>query len=546
MKTVTRTPAGSALFQLFALALLWAVASGCALAPQSTGGRVYYVAADGDDGNSGRSPATAWKTLERVNRETFGPGDAILFRAGDVWNGQLRPLGSGAQDKPIRLDRFGAGAMPIVNLGTATGAGIKLVNQEGWVIQNMEVTSGAPPEAGVGRQGIVILAEGSGGHTGHVIVRHCFIHDIWGQLGGRGTFTGYNSAAIFVGPAQGRGRSEAGADDVTIENNRIERIDRCGIIVWRGHDRIVVRGNVMENLGGDGIFMNGCRAGMMERNVVRRSCLRTGDPDLVITGNYNPHSAAMWIQDCTDTVMQFNEAYDTGRQRGNGDGNAYDFDFTCRNCIAQYNYSRNNHGFLLIMNRATGNVARYNISENDQTHLVQMQGTLSEGNLLYHNVFYVDYGTADIDFYMGNAEVSDDNKRQLGAHFENNIFYATGQGRFRTVYTYSSALERKYLDQVQLAPVTPGAIMRHNWYFGPWLNGAPDDPEAMRGDPLFVAPGTGTAGLDSLGGYRLRPGSPCAGTATVLANRGTRDLFGDPLKTDTASFGVFEPPAASL
>ena len=459
--------------------------------------RVYYVAADGDDSNSGLSPEAAWKTIQRVNQETFKPGDAILFRSGDVWNGQLRPLGSGTPGSPIRLDCFGKGPMPVINLGAATGAAVKLINQEWWVIQNIEVTSGVPPEAGVGRQGIVIAAEGPDGHTGHVIVRNCYIHDVWGQLGGRGTFTGYNSAAIFVGPAQARGRTEAGADDITVENNRIQRVDRCGIIVWRGHENIVVRGNVMENLGGDGIFMNGCRAGVMERNVVRRSCMRTGDPDLVITGNYNPHSAAMWIQNSTDTVMQFNEAYDTGRQKGNGDGNAYDFDFTCRNCVAQYNYSRNNHGFLLIMNRTQGNVARYNISENDQTHLIQMHGKLEDGNLIYNNVFYVDYGTVDIDFYMGNAEVSDKDKLTLGAHFQNNIFYATGQGRFRTVYTFGSALERKYMDQVKLS--APGSIMRHNWYFGPWTNGMPDDPESKTGDPMFVAPGSGGTGLDSLG-----------------------------------------------
>jgi hypothetical protein len=92
---------------------------------------------------------------------------------------------------------------------------------------------------------------------------------------------------------------------------------------------------------------------------------------------------------------------------------------------------------------------------------------------------------------MGNSEISDDNKKLLGAHFENNIFYATGQGRFRTAYTYGSALERKYLDQIKISPPTPGAICRHNWYFAPWTNGIPVDPQPMTGDPLFFAPGSG-------------------------------------------------------
>ncbi len=512
--------------------------------------RTYYVSGDGNDDNSGRSAHAAWKSLERVNRDAFQAGDTISFRAGDVWSGQLHPLGSGAPGRPIRLDRYGKGPMPVINFGDATGAAIKFTNQEWWEIRNLEITSGVPPRPGQGRQGIVALAEGPGGHTGHLVIAGCYLHDIWGQLGGTGLFTGYSSSAIFVGPAMGRGRSNAppaSADFVLVESNRIERVDRCGIIIIRAHTNIVVRGNVMENLGGDGIFVSGCTRGLIERNVAKRTCMSTGDTNIIITGRYNPHSAAMWIADCTETIMQFNEVYDTGRQKGNGDGEAYDFDFNCTNCIAQYNYSRNNHGLLLIMDRAIGNVARYNLSENDQSHLVEMHGTIAEGNLVNNNVFYVDYGMADITYYMGMAEVDDTNKALMGADFRNNIFYATGQGRFRTVYTYGPALDRKYLDDVKLPPPAPGTLFQHNWYFGPWLNGLPDDPEKREGDPIFLAPGSGGVGLATLAGYQLRPESPCLGAGMLIDNNGQRDFFGNLLKTNAVSFGVFEiPDSASV
>jgi hypothetical protein len=509
--------------------------------------RTYYVSATGNDSNSGRSTGAAWQTLDRVNQTTFQPGDAILLKAGDVWKGQLRPAGSGAPGKPVRIDRYGKGALPAINIGEATGAGVRLTDQDWWSIQNLEITSGVPPKPGQGRQGIAAIVEAPGKRIQHLVVRNCYIHDLWGQLGGDGDFTGYNSSAIFVGPAMGRrgaGGGGGGSDHVLVESNRIERVDRCGIIIWRGRENIVVRGNVMENLGGDGIMVNGCTRGLLERNVAKRTCMRSGDPDLVITGRYNPHTAAMWLQDCTDTVMQFNEAYDTGRQKGNGDGNAYDFDFRCTNCVVQYNYSRNNHGFLLIMDRAVRNIARYNISENDQTHLIQTHGTLEEGNLVHNNVFYVDYGTIDIDFYMGNSEVPDDAKSQLGANYRNNIFYATGQGRFRTVYTYGSALDRKFLDAVKLPSPAPGTLFQHNWYFGPWLNGLPDDPEKMEGDPKFVAPGTGGIGLGTLAGYQLRTDSPCLRTGLPIEGNAGNDFFGNPLKPGAVSFGVFEPPHA--
>jgi hypothetical protein len=56
----------------------------------------YYVdAAIGDDGATGRSPDSAWRTLDRVNATMFTPGDRLLFRAGASWHGQLWPKGPG-------------------------------------------------------------------------------------------------------------------------------------------------------------------------------------------------------------------------------------------------------------------------------------------------------------------------------------------------------------------------------------------------------------------------------------------------------------------
>jgi hypothetical protein len=44
-----------------------------------------------------------------------------------------------------------------------------------------------------------------------------------------------------------------------------------------------------------------------------------------------------------------------------------------------------------------------------------MQGSLSkERNVFYKNVFYIDYGTADLDFFRGSKENSIDD---LGAYF---------------------------------------------------------------------------------------------------------------------------------
>lgn len=496
----------------------------------ATAGRKFHVAANGDDSASGLSPKKAWKTLDRVNRETFQPGDAVLLRSGDVWKGRLQLQGSGAEKKPIVLGRYGSGPLPVIDMGAAQGAAVLLENRSSWQISEIEVTSGAPADPRIGRQGIVALVTGEG-TCSNIVIRGCFIHDVWGTLGGGGPLDMYNSSAIFVGRRQTDRHRTGSVENVLIEGNRIERVDRCGIIVWRGGKGVVIRQNRMENLGGDGIFPEGCDGALVERNIVTRSCLRTGDPELVLADKrYNPHSAAIWLQNCTGGIMQFNEVYDTGRCKGNGDGEAYDFDFGCHDCILQYNYSRNNYGLLLIMQRTSGNIARYNISENDQTHLLALRSNLDDGNLIHNNVFYVDHGTAEIEM-MDNPQIKD--KTKAGVPLRNNIFYATGQGRFKVLY---------------LSPTRPdpnpgdNRLFLDNCYFGPWVGAGPNDSDlsSKTHDPLFVAPGRGGTGLDSLKGYQFQANSPCLGRGAAIAKNGGRDFWGNPLPAGALDIGAFQ------
>ncbi|MDR2389502.1 MAG: right-handed parallel beta-helix repeat-containing protein [Tannerellaceae bacterium] len=500
--------------------------------------QTYFISPEGSDANSGLSIKTAWKTLEKVNSRVFQPGDRILFRSGAVWKGQLQPQGSGARDLPIRLSSFGGEAPAVIHTGRAEGAAIRLVNQSWWEIENMEITSGAQPEAGIGRQGIVATYQG--GDYEHLVVRNCYIHDLWGQLGGNTEYTGYGSCGILV---QTQGRRMAGAttslSDVRIENNRIVRMDKVAIRVNGCQNGMVIRKNYMENLGGDGIIAGGCYRGLVEYNVAKRTCLRSGYQDLSEEGlKWWPHTAAIWLQNAEETVMQYNEVYDTGRQPGNGDGFAYDFDFYCVRCVAQYNYSRNNHGFMLLMNRTFENVSRYNISENDQTHLVQMQCDISERNIFYNNIFYINYGTVDLDFFLGDGGTN--SPQAIGAAYHNNIFYATGQSYFRTAYSRGETLTRTFDETTRPATGSWNRLFFHNCYFGPWKNGIPDDPEKITEDPLFLQPGSGGEGLCSLEGYRLQSNSPLINKGIYIPLNGERDFWGNPLSDGQADIGAYE------
>ena len=504
--------------------------------------KTYFVTPSGDDSASGLSVKEAWKSLDKVSSTVFQPGDRILLESGGEWFGRLDLQGSGTAEEPVILSSFGGSSLPVINLGKLEGAAVLLHNKGGWEIRNLEITSMAPPEVGKTRLGIYVNVDQEGLNVEHVVIKNCFIHDVWGQMGGVST----RSSAILVNCALPRGQRDAASavqpslSNVLIEGNRIERVDKTGIVtngVWKG---LLVRRNYMDNLGGDGIIVGGSYRALIEFNEIHRSCLRSGYLDLPGDENWWPHTAACWLIRCEETIMQFNEVYDTGREPKNGDGFAYDFDFYCTRCIAQYNYSKDNHGFLLLMYDIFQNVARYNISVNDKTHLVQMQGSLlDDGNVLYNNVFYVDHGTLDLDFFRGDYPETAKDINTLGAHFYNNIFYATGQGRFRTAYSLGETMTRQF-DEVSRPDLPAGSIFLNNCYFGPWKNGIPDDPGALVADPEFVAPGTGGIGLGTLDGYKLKSTSPCINTGMYIPNHGGRDFFGNTVEDGHPDMGAFE------
>ena len=69
-------------------------------------GTTYYVSNDGDDSNDGKTPDTAWKTLEKVRTTAMNPGDGVRFRRGDLFRGFL------LAQEGITYAAFGEGEKP--------------------------------------------------------------------------------------------------------------------------------------------------------------------------------------------------------------------------------------------------------------------------------------------------------------------------------------------------------------------------------------------------------------------------------------------------
>jgi hypothetical protein len=67
----------------------------------------YYVKKGGDDSADGRTPATAWATVGKVNSFSFSAGDSVLFREGDTWTVQQLVIDwSGTSSTPATVGSY--------------------------------------------------------------------------------------------------------------------------------------------------------------------------------------------------------------------------------------------------------------------------------------------------------------------------------------------------------------------------------------------------------------------------------------------------------
>ena len=79
-------------------------------------GTAYFVSARGDDANDGKTPETAWASLDRVNRAELSYGDSIRFERGGIWRGQLW-----AQEG-VSYSAYGEGEKPKLYASPENGA----------------------------------------------------------------------------------------------------------------------------------------------------------------------------------------------------------------------------------------------------------------------------------------------------------------------------------------------------------------------------------------------------------------------------------------
>jgi len=445
-----------------------------------------------------------------VNGTTFHPGDRIFLKSGSVWTGQLWPKGSGTEREPIVIDKYGNGPLPVINGAGLAEDSVLLKNQEYWEIQNLEVTNTGAKVAQ--RRAVHVVAENSG-DLHHIYIRNLQIHDV--NAGDEEKVTGgidYTSIGD-VKPSR--------FIDLRIEGNHLRHVDRSGIFGWSTHWQrskwypslaVVIRNNVLEDIGGDGIVNVVTDGALVENNTVTRANQRS-----------DGYNVGIWPWSADNTIVQYNEVSLTHSQH---DSEGFDSDWNSRNTIIQYNYSHDNEGgFLLICNDGsqspsdsagnTGTVVRYNISQNDHHRGIKISGPVKQTQIYNNTIFVGRNEDVDVVVHTDWAGWASD------TYFYNNIFYVEGSARF------SYGVSGNPDGSVVPAP-GPGKstnnVYDSNIYFGAKPQ---DDPHAITADPLLAHAGGASSIRDAGEAYALRARSAAIDSGRKIDDSGGKDFLGN-------------------
>lgn len=113
----------------------------------------YYISPTGNDMEDGRTPETAWQTIQKVNRSDILPGDRILFQCGGTWRipayaarqeAVLNLRHSGEKDAPIIISSYGKGPKPVI-CGSVSASETKdwvKISPNIWATRKVEFTYG--------------------------------------------------------------------------------------------------------------------------------------------------------------------------------------------------------------------------------------------------------------------------------------------------------------------------------------------------------------------------------------------------------------------
>jgi hypothetical protein len=363
----------------------------------------FFVSTAGNDKNDGRTPASAWKTITKVDQTAFHAGDVVLFQGGGAFQGNLRFSSGGTATAPITISSYGTLRATI---DAGAGSGLAVHNAGGFAIKNLNfVGAGNNNTNGISFDNNL---------PGDVKLPHVYIDHV--------DIRGFGANGIDVLGLTGKdGYDDVRITYVTSHGNGLAGVYIEGQVPSVSNSRVYI-GHCQaynDNLGG--LEIADTDGGTIERSVAHDNAAGVG------------HEVGIWTYDSNSVTIQYNESYRNFSVSGSDEGDGFDLDGGVTNSIMQYNYSHENDGAGYLLGEypgaglTGGNLIRFNISQNDgrlngyggiYVYNYDYPYSKVTNNYIYNNTVYNSVGSAAV-VINGSLPASSN-------IFANNIFQTAG------------------------------------------------------------------------------------------------------------------------
>lgn len=316
----------------------------------------FYLSNSGDDGADGRTPGTAWRTLERLARQTLEPGVRVLLAGGDTFEGTLRLGASDAGDatRPVWIGSYGTGRAVV-----AAGAGPGVLIQDTGGVRVGDLTIAGT--GGGAADGVTVYTGRPATHPSGIVVEDLEVSGFRNGVSIGATRSDSGFHGVQVRRVVARDNRESG---VTTYGPAFDAVTP----VYVNTDITVSEVVAYRNLGdpaaqvntGNGIVLGSVSGGRVAGSVAYENGAQSVAPE----GPYG-----IWTYDSTGVVIERNISHHN--HTGGADGGGFDLDQNTSHCVLQHNlsYANDGPGYLLFSNAAnranTGNVVRFNSSVDD-------------------------------------------------------------------------------------------------------------------------------------------------------------------------------------
>ena len=427
----------------------------------------YYVnSKTGNNKNNGNSPATAWKSLKKVNTKNFKPGDKILLATGQVFFGTIQWKNQyGNKSKPIVISSYmvdHSNAKPIINAKNHLN-GIKLENCSFITIDGLSLKADGGnnnPKKGM-RCGILYTANEAGSFN-NITIENCTIKDVFFENAnfqrGKDEVKTANGTQSYGWGIRFLLPKKSSLKHVLIQSNEIENVSHTGIKINGRIDDLNILDNNVFKTGGPGMQFSHVSNAQIKGNDINFS----GSKD---DSRKWGRGSGMWTWGCENFIIEHNSFRNAN---GPADSAGCHIDFNCKNIIVQYNVSENNAGgFAEILGNNWNCSYRYNVSINDGHRIKKKGVAFQEGKIFWLSGFVGKdrkrHGPYNSYFYNNTIYVKSEllakmavSKVAEGVLIANNIFYIEGDSK--------AVLGDQYKPQEAGEAEIPNQVFKNNLY----------------------------------------------------------------------------------